>query len=95
MSSIAGQGGHGCNRAFFEIYGNGIYIGDSLNNNAGGVPAGAITQSGRRVCTDYNNTPSAITNTNTWVGYQGCRYSRSVISQSQAQAIANLSIWPE
>jgi len=86
LSSWPGQGGHSCNRAFFEIYGNGVYIGDSLNNNAAGSAAGVVTQSGRRVCTDYGNTPSGITGT--WAGTSGCRYSKTVISQSQSQSIA-------
>jgi hypothetical protein len=88
ISSWPGQGGHGCNRAFFEIYGNGVYIGDSLNNNANGstVSFGAVSQSGARICGDYRNIPSGITGT--WAGTSGCRYSRTVISQSQAQSIA-------
>jgi len=88
ISSWPGQGGHSCNRAFFEIYGNGVYIGDSLNNNASGstVSLGAVSQSGARICGDYRNTPSGITGT--WAGTIKSRYTRTVISQSQAQSIA-------
>lgn len=85
ITSWPGQGGHTCDRAFFEIYGNGVYMMDVLNNNVGGN-TGAITQSGRKVCTDYGNVPSGITGT--WTGGIYSRYSRQVISQAQAQAIA-------
>jgi len=85
ITSWPGQGGHTCDRAFFEIYGNGVYMMDVLNNNVGGN-TGSITQSGRKVCTDYRNVPSGITGT--WTGGIYSRYSRQVISQTQAQAIA-------
>jgi hypothetical protein len=80
-------GAHTCDRAFFEVFGNGVYIGDSKLNNSGGT-GGAITQSGASTCQDYLNTPAPLTG-GTWTGNASSRYSSVTISSAQALAIAN------
>lgn len=82
-------GQHICNRAFYEIFANGIYLGDSLLNNAGGT-GGATTQSGKQTCTDYLNTPAPLTG-GTWTGNAQSRYSKIVITPLQALNIANIA----
>lgn len=79
-------GAHGCNRAFFELYGNGVYMADSLMNNARGT-GGAITYSGKKTCTDYYNTPDYLTG-GAWTGHPFSRYSRTVLTEQQAIDIA-------
>ena len=79
-------GAHGCNRAFFELYGNGVYMADSLMNNARGT-GGATTYSGKKVCTDYYNTPAYLTG-GVWTGHAFSRYSRTVLTEQQAIDIA-------
>jgi hypothetical protein len=85
-------GAHGCNRGFFEVRGNGIYIGDSLMNNGGGSLGGLTTLSGKYVCADYQNYPAALTG-GTWTGWTGpgggSRYSAMTISGAKAVEIAN------
>jgi hypothetical protein len=78
---------HSCNRAFFEVYGNGVYMADSLLNNAHGVD-GAVTYSGKEVCTDYFNTPADLTG-GVWTGSPISRYSKTILTQQQAIDIAN------
>lgn len=80
-------GGHTCNRAFFELYGNGVYMADSLLNNLGGI-GGAFTYSGLRTCTDYINTPAPLTG-GVWAGNGRSRYSKTILTQQQAVDIAN------
>jgi len=84
-------GAHGCNRGFFEVKGNGVYIGDSLMNNGAGV-GGEFSVSGKHVCEDYNNYPAALTG-GTWTGWigisGGSRYSTMTITQQKANDIAN------
>jgi hypothetical protein len=82
-------GAHICNRAFFEIYGNNIYIGDSILNNDDGE-GGIVTQSGKKACVDYKNLPDALTG-GTWTGNSLSRYSKVVITSAQASAIAAAS----
>lgn len=79
-------GAHQCNRAFFEVYGNGEYMADSLLNNARGT-GGAVTHSGKETCTDYYNTPAALTG-GTWTGNQFSRYSKTILTEQQAIDIA-------
>lgn len=79
-------GAHSCNSAFFEVFGNGVYIGDSKLNNAGGT-GGTLSQSGAYICQDYNNTPSYLTG-GTWAGSSSARYNRIVMTQAQAVAVA-------
>ena len=78
---------HLCNRAFFEVYGNGIYMADSLMNNADGN-VGEITHSGKYTCTDYYNLPDDLTG-GTWTGNILSRYSKTVLTHQQAIDIAN------
>lgn len=79
-------GAHGCNRAFYEVYGNGVYMADSLMNNALGT-GGAITYSGKEACTDYLNTPADLTG-GVWTGNPYSRYSKTVLTEQQAIDIA-------
>lgn len=82
--------GHLSNRAFFEIYANGIYIGDSLmNNNSGSTSSGILTQSGKYVCGDYFNTPdwSQLASSGIWSGSSYSRYSSMKIDAQQAYLI--------
>jgi hypothetical protein len=82
---------HTCDRAFFEITGNDIYIGDSLLNNLGVSPQqGVLTQSGKYTCEDYNNTPAPLTG-GIWTGHPDSRYSQMTITGQQAVDIANVS----
>lgn len=83
-----GVGGHTCNDAFFEVFGNNIYIGDSILNNSNGN-TGPTTISGLLSHKDYKNVPSGITGT--WLGSSYSRYSKMIVSSSQAQQIANAS----
>jgi len=80
-------GVHSCDRAFFEIFGNDIYIGDSLMNNLGGT-TGDVTRSGKQTCYDYNNHPDEISISGTWTGSSNSRYSKNVLTTQQAQDIA-------
>lgn len=82
-------GGHSCQRAFFEVYGNGTYVGDALINNNRGT-TGPTTISGRKVCTDYFNTPAPIVG-GTWGGSPNARYSVMTINPALAQQIAGTS----
>lgn len=81
---------HRCNRAFFEVYGNGVYMADSLLNNLGGT-GGATTVSGRTTCSDYLNTPSPLTG-GIWSGDRDSRYWKTILSHQQAVDIANAGI---
>jgi len=87
-------GVHTCNRAFFQVTGNDVYIGDSLMNNGDGV-GGTVTTSGKLVCEDYYNYPAALTG-GTWTGYTGdsggSRYSVMTITGQQAIDIANVNV---
>jgi hypothetical protein len=52
-------GSHNCNRALFELYGNGdansgVYIGDFRMNNADDVGGGTTAHSGNSICQDYH-----------------------------------------
>ena len=80
-------GQHFCDRAFFEVYGNGVYMADSLLNNFGGT-GGVETHSGKETCRDYYNTPSLLTPP-IWYGNAYSRYSKTVLTQQQAIDIAN------
>lgn len=80
-------GTHTCNRALFEIFGNGIYIGDSKLNNTSGTLSGAVTSQGTYICGDYANLPSPLTG-GTWSGSSYARYNSITITQAQAIAIA-------
>lgn len=80
-------GQHQCNRALFEVYGNGVYIGDSRLNNDDGALSGATTINGTFICGDYDNTPALLTG-GTWTGSPLSRYSVMTINQTTAQAIA-------
>jgi len=82
-------GVHNCNRAFFEINANNIYVGDSLLNNSNGID-GKITISGKRTCVDYLNTPAPLTG-GTWNGTYLSRYSEIIITGQQAINIANVN----
>ena len=85
-------GAHTCDRGFFEVTGNGVYIGDSLMNNLNEGGPGVQTQSGKFTCVDYQNYPAALTG-GTWTGQTvpsgGSRYSQMTISSQQAIDIAN------
>ena len=80
---------HYCNRALFEINGNGIYIGDSKLNNARGT-GGTITSHGTYICQDYLNTPDLLVG-GTWTGDIDSRYNKIVLTDAQAIALANIS----
>jgi hypothetical protein len=80
-------GAHGCNRALFEIYGNGVYIGDSKLNNAFGALSGPVTAQGTYICGDYGNTPDLLTG-GTWTGSADARYNKHIITAQQALDIA-------
>jgi len=84
-SSKIGQ--HYCDCAFFEVYGNNVYMADSLLNNFDGS-GGTTTYSGKQTCQDYHNTPSALTG-GTWYGNAMSRYSKTILTQQQAIDIAN------
>jgi uncharacterized protein (TIGR02145 family) len=83
---------HTCDRGFFEVTGNNVYIGDSLMNNLNAGGPGVETQSGKFTCVDYHNFPAALTG-GTWTGQTpltgGSRYSEMTISGQQAADIAN------
>ena len=80
-------GQHTCDRAFFEVYGNDIYMADSLLNNGGGT-GGATTHSGKETCKDYFNTPTELTG-GVWSGNPISRYSKTTLTHQQAIDIAN------
>lgn len=82
------MGTHLCNRALFEVFGNGsVYVGDfRMNNNEGG--GGGITpNSGNEVCRDYVNLPDALTG-GYWGGSDKCRYDKITLTYDQALGIA-------
>ena len=81
------MGSHNCNRAFFEVYGNGIYMSDSLLNNTSTI-GGAFTFSGKQVCTDYLNTPTELVGGGPWFGSIYSRYTKTILTNAQALAIA-------
>ncbi len=94
-----GVGVHTCNRAFFEVFMGGVYVGDALMNNhryETCIGPGAETRSGLFTCTNYLNTPdpdlfgvvNPTTGVKKWMGTENSRYSRIVITSAQAQAIA-------
>lgn len=90
-SNPCGVGGHTCSRAFFEIYGNGIYIGDSKLNNTNTPLSGCISAYGTYVFADYHNYPDQLTYPNTWLssgGSQYARYNKTVLNRQQAIDIA-------
>jgi hypothetical protein len=78
-------GVHTCNRAYFEIFGNGIYMGSSRLNNGDGVGGGLSTESGYYTCQDYNNTPAPLGGTG-WDLLS--RYDKTTLTKAQAEAIA-------
>lgn len=90
-------GGHGCNRAYFEVYGNanGSYTSTSfmapsrLNNMPGdvGVLATNYLAETVYVCQDYANGPDALA-TGSWSS--NSRYDKTIISNSKALEIASL-----
>ena len=88
---------HECNRAFFEVEGNNVYIGDSLMNNNTNIlnTPGIITQSGKYTCKDEFNVPDVFTGgPGTWINANGgplSRYSKMNITRQQATAIANVN----
>lgn len=77
---------HFCNRALFEVFGNGVYIADSRMNNEGGS-GGVVTSHGTNICEDYHNVPDTLVG-GIWTGNTQARYNRTVITQEQAIAIA-------
>lgn len=81
-------GMHFCNRALFEVYGNGIYIGDSRMNNTDGVGGGQTSHSGNNICEDYHNMPDAIQIGGVWTGDPQSRYDKFTITEQQAIQIA-------
>lgn len=87
-----GRGKHQCNRAFFEVTANDIYIGDANMNNDGnglfGGRRGVKTRSGKYTCKDEKNRPRALRPNNIWNGTRNSRYARIVITSAQAQQIA-------
>jgi hypothetical protein len=84
-------GTHGCNRATFEIFGNGILLGDSVLNNGGGTTTGTTTVNGTEICYDYQNVPPVELIGGVWTGSSSARYSKYTITPSQAQAVAAVS----
>lgn len=78
---------HGCDRAMSEIYGNGVYIGDSLLNNNGTGNVGVQSIGGSYICKDYGNVPTFLNPA--WPINSSSRYSRNVVSGSQALLIAS------
>jgi len=81
-------GSHGCNRALFEIYGNGVYIGDSKINNAYGT-GGGETIHGTYICQDYYNVPNELEVGGFWTGSPYSRYNKIIITSDQAIDISN------
>jgi hypothetical protein len=80
-------GDHTCNRALHEVYGNGVYVGDSKMNNYNGALSGTQTAYGTYICGDYLNFPHALVG-GTWTGNTRARYSKIVLDAAQAVAIA-------
>lgn len=82
-------GTHQCNRALFEIFGNGVYIGASKLSNNGGVAGIEVSPNeGIPVCQDFANTPGPITISGTWTGDTESRYSKIILTAEQALDIA-------
>jgi len=81
-------GSHGCNRALFEIYGNGVYIGDSKINNSYGT-GGGETIHGTYICQDYYNVPNELEAGGFWTGSPYSRYNKIIITSDQAIDISN------
>lgn len=77
---------HTCDGALTEVTGNGIFLGESRLNNAGGVIAGGLTNQGSFICGDYNNTPTFFDPVFPWNNES--RYSRITISAAQAALLA-------
>lgn len=80
-------GFHYCNRALFEVYGNGIWLGDSMMNNLNGEGGGQTVNSGNFICQDYYNTPSELTG-GVWEGHYQARYSKITLTYEQSMAVA-------
>jgi hypothetical protein len=88
-------GTHDCNRALFELYGNGdansgVYIGDLRMNNAEGSGGGVTIHSGNNICEDYHNHPDILTG-GLWSGTEQSRYDRITLTYQQALDIATAS----
>jgi hypothetical protein len=79
---------HFCNRALYEVHGNGIYVGDSRMNNLDGTGGGSTSHSHNFICQDYYNYPSFYLG-QVWTGSARARYDRLSITYPQAIAIAN------
>lgn len=93
MFNQNGIGRHTCNRAFFEVTANNVYVGDANMNNLtiyqnGFEIIGVKTRSGKFSCKDDNNRPHALRPDNVWNGTSTSRYARIDITPAQAQAIA-------
>jgi hypothetical protein len=84
------MGQHFCNRGLFEVYGNGIWLGDSRMNNIGNYSGnfGLPTEhSGNLTCYDYENYPAPLTN-GMWSGHSQARYDVITLTNEQATAVA-------
>lgn len=83
---------HVCNKAFFEIYGNGVFLGDARMNNLDGEGGAVRTPTGtKEICRDYNNTPNNLKPSNQqqphpW-GFS--RYDKILLSSTKAKAVAD------
>lgn len=79
-------GKHVCNRAYYEVFGNGVFMGASRLNNDGGTGGGLSPESGYYTCQDYLNYPPAEWGS----GWDArTRYDKTVLTESQAQAIVS------
>jgi hypothetical protein len=82
-------GTHQCNRALFEVFGNGVYIGASKLNNDGGVAGIDVSpEEGIPVCQDFVNRPDDIAISSPWTGSVRSRYSKTILTAEQALDIA-------
>ena len=84
-----GVGCHGCNNALFELEADSVSLGESKMNNAGGdITTGSTTSYGTVICGDYDNTPAPLTG-GSWTGNASSRYSKIVVDEDIAQALAD------
>lgn len=84
-------GQHECDRALGEIYGNGIYVGDSKLNNTNNCTCSDTTSNGTEIYTDYNNYFNNLSFFQ-WVNQNGgngqSRYNQITIDATTAANIA-------
>ena len=84
-----GVGCHTCDNALFELEADSVSLGESKMNNAGGdITTGSTTSYGTVICGDYDNTPGFLTG-GSWTGNPLSRYSRVVVDEDIAQALAD------